>query len=133
MSAPTRIHLYDRDGWVVFTEGTPTKGIFAYYDEGITKAGKPFRKVWFCDVFKAKGTLNDGVNGAKDNILINKIHASQRAFNKIGVNPEQLPLLIQLATMMYEEISGRRVAAPVLPDPLKRPDEIDALLSKIGI
>lgn len=106
------------------------KGIFAYRDTGFTKKdNRPFDKVWFCDVFasdpkKIKGDEHESYN-------FNRVSAGTKFFNKIGLNPQQLPILLKLATMMYSEISGEIVSAPVLPNPLAKPTEEDELYNLV--
>lgn len=122
--------IYNRTGLLLMSDDGSRKGIFAYRDTGFTKKdNRPFDKVWFCDVYasdpkKIKGDEHETYN-------FNRVSAGTKFFNKIGLNPQQLPILLKLATMMYSEISGEQVAAPVLPNPLAKPTEEDELYNLV--
>lgn len=124
MNSPVRIKIYNREGWLLSDPAT-RKGIFAYRDEGLNKDGHPYSKVWFCDVFSSDPKKIEDKTHEVWNFQ--RIHTSQRAFSKLGIQPQQLPMLIRLATLLYGEISGAEVPAPVLPNPLKKPTEEDEL------
>ena len=124
MESPRKITIYNRTGWLLSDPAT-RKGVFAYRDIGTNKDGKPYDKCWFSDVFSSDPKkIKD-----KEHEVWNfqRIHTSQQAFSKLGIQPQQLPMLIKLATLLYSEISGAEVPAPVLPNPLKKPTETDEL------
>lgn len=130
MNSPIKVTIYNRTGYLLMADDGSKKGIFAYRDTGFTKKGnRPFDKVWFCDVFasdpkKIKGTEHEKYN-------FNRIGAGTQSFNKIGINPQQLPILLKLATLMYSEISGQDIPAPALPNPLAKPSEADELYNLV--
>jgi hypothetical protein len=129
MNAPFRTTIYNRTGWLLMADDGSKKGIFAYRDIGLNKDGKPYDKVWFCDVYSSDPKKIDGDKHETYNF--NRVSAGTKFFNKIGLNPQQLPLLLKLATMMYSEISGEIVSAPVLPNPLAKPTEEDELYNLV--
>jgi hypothetical protein len=106
------------------------KGIFAYRDTGFTKKdNRPYDKIWFCDVFASDPKKITGDEHESYNF--NRISFGTKSFNKIGLNPQQLPILLKLATIMYNEISGAEVTAPILPNPLNKPTEEDELYNMV--
>lgn len=129
MNAPIKMTIYNRTGLLLMADDGTRKGIFAYRDTGTTKAGKLFDKIWFCDVYSSDPKKIDGEGHEAYNF--NRVSAGTKFFNKIGINPAQLPLLIKLATILYSEISGAEVTAPVLPNPLNKPTEEDELYALV--
>lgn len=126
MEAPRKITIYNRTGWLISDPAT-RKGLFGYRDTGLNKDGKPYDKVWFCDVYSSDPKK---IEGDKHEVWnFQRIHTAARAFSKLGIQPHQLPMLIKLATLLYSEISGAEVPAPILPNPLKKPSEEDELFN----
>ena len=130
MNEPIRMTIYNRTGLLLMADDGSRKGIFAYRDTGFTKRdNRPYDKLWFCDCYssdpkKIKGSEHESYN-------FNRIHAGGKFFNKIGVNPQQLPLLIKLATILYNEVAGTAVPSPTLPKPLDKPTEEDELYNLV--
>jgi hypothetical protein len=125
---PEKIHIYNRDG-ILFHDPETRKGVFGYRDQGFNKDGKPYDKIWIADVFYSEPKKITGKKHEPWNFQ--RIHTSQCAFSKIGIHPQQLPMLIKLATLLYGEVAGVDVAAPVLPKPLDKPSEVDELYNMV--
>lgn len=130
MNAPIKMTIYNRTGLLLMADDGTRKGIFAYRDTGFTKKdNRPFDKVWFCDVYASDPKkITDKEHEVYN---FNRVSAGTKFFNKIGLNPQQLPLLLKLATLLYSEISGTEVPAPVLPNPLNKPTEEDELYNLV--
>lgn len=119
--------LFNRTGYLAYDEET-NKGIFAYHDAGVMPdTGTPFNKFWVCDVFRIKYKKKDGFGPWR----FNWIHSTQKSFNKLGVQMQQLPMLIKLASMLYRDATGETVDAPEEVKDVQRPDEIESLLAQI--
>jgi hypothetical protein len=130
MNSPIRVKIYNREGWLLKCDDGSKKGVFAYHDIGFTKKdNRPFSKIWFCDVFESDPKKIDGKEHEVFNF--NRVSAGTKFFNKIGVNPNQLPVLIKLATILYNEIAGTNVSTPALPDPMNKPTEEDELYNMV--
>jgi hypothetical protein len=129
MNIPIRATIYNRTGWLLLADDGTRKGIFAYRDTGTTKAGKLYDKIWFCDCFSSDPKKITGDEHEVYNFQ--RVSAGTRFFNKIGLNPAQLPILQKLLTVMYNEVSGAEVTAPVLPNPLNKPTEEDELYNMV--
>lgn len=124
----TEITLFNRTGYILFDEKT-LKGVFAYRDIGTMPDGQPFDKLWFCDVYRAeyKGKNKSGFSP----IRFNWIKATQRSFNKIGIQPQQLPMLIRLANFIYRQISGENIPEPRLENPLAKLPADEEMIARV--
>ena len=128
MESPRKMTIYNRTGWLLSDPAT-RKGVFAYRDIGTNKDGKPYDKCWFSDVFSSNPKKIEGKEHEVWNFQ--RIHTSQRAFSKLGIQPQQLPMLIKLATILYNEVAGTAVPPPTLPKPLDKPTETDELYNLV--
>lgn len=130
MNAPFKTTIYNRTGWLLMADDGSKKGIFCYRDTGFTKKdNRPYSKIWFCDVFSSDPTKIKGKEHGVYNFQ--RVSAGTKFFNKIGVNPNQLPILIKLATILYNEIAGTSISSPALPDPMNKPTEEDILYQRV--
>jgi len=105
------------------------KGIFAYRDTGTTKDGKLYDKIWVCDVYSSDPKKIEGKGHETYNFQ--RVSSGTKFFNKLGINPAQVPLLIKLATILYNEVAGTSVPPPTLPKPLDKPTETDELYNLV--
>jgi len=107
-----KMDLHNKQGYISFDEER-NRGVFAFFSEGKTVKGYPYSSVRLHDVSRTEGSSS---RKARYYWRRRRITPYDKSHNDTvtchcDILPEAIPELIQMLSLIYEDITGEKVAA----------------------
>ena len=104
--------LHNREGYILFNK-EKKRGIFCFFSEGKTKSGHDYSNVRLHDIARTEGSSS---RKARYYWRRRRITPYDKEHNDTvtchcDIHPESIPELIQMLGLVYEDVTGNKVAA----------------------